>query len=474
MTPRSREWADLIANVVPLEQAVLGACLVYPSAIELAHEMATADDFVEPMHQALFAKIMEARKAGRGVTVSLLRAAFGEDAAADVGGITVSEYVGRLVHEAPVAVSVRDHIAALRDGASTRRIFSVAELIREKAARGINAGAPREIAVEAICELDRIVAAHQPDHLRRVSCGEAGVSAIEKMERARAGEKEGWGAPYGVPDLDRMTRGMHAGHLTIVAARPSMGKSAFGLAASLSAAKAGHAVLFISLEMSAEELAERALANLTFDNRSPIAYTSIRSGDIGDDQAARLHEAAVYMNRLPFVIEQQRGLSPSQIVARSRAAAQHLDRQGKRLALVVVDHLGKVRPSDRYAGNRTTELGEITGAFKDMAGELDCSVMALCQLNRQTEQRDNKRPTLGDLRESGRIEEDADNVLMLYRDGYYIERTKQQGEDTYDRQARLAAVANDMEIIVAKQRQGETGIVEAWCSMPCNVITGRG
>jgi replicative DNA helicase len=470
----SEEWARLVAHSVPIEQAVLGACILYPDAHDVIGQHVTGDDFAEPVHRLLYTKLSAARSEGRNLDIGLLRAALGDDAKVDLGGVSLGDYVGRLMHQAPIAMAVREHARSLRECADIRRIYSQADLLRERAGRGLSDGSPREIAIDAIAALDAIIASHLPEHLRRVSAGEAAASVLETMDRAIAGEKAAWGAPYGVGPLDVMTRGLHRGHLTIVAARPSMGKSAFGVCAALASARAGHAVQFVSLEMSAQELSERAISNLAFDHRSPISYTSIRSGDLGVDHIERVRAAADMLARLPVEIEQQRGLSPSQIVARCRSGAQALERRGKRLGVVIVDHLGKVRPSDRYAGNRTTELGEITGAMKDMAGELDCAVMVLCQLNRQTEQRDNKRPVLGDLRESGRIEEDADNVLLLYREAYYRERAKNDGESAHERSIRIGEVEHDMEIIVAKQRQGETGIVDAWCSMPCNVITGRG
>ncbi|GLK78021.1 replicative DNA helicase [Methylopila jiangsuensis] len=466
-------WATLLDRSLPIEQAVLGACLIYPDTIDAAVDAVASSDFIEPAHRLLFDRLAEARREGRRVDVGLLRVAVGDSAGVDLGGVTLSEYIARLAGQAPVPESVREHVRALRDFSDYRALYSAAEALREKAALGMAAGLPKALGIDAIAEIDRVVTSQMPEHLRRVSAGDAASSAFAKMERARAGEATARGAPYGVPQLDRMTFGMHPGHLTIVAARPSMGKSAFGVCAALAAAKAGHPCLFVSLEMSAEELAERAISNIASLSGSPIAYTDIRTGNLGDDQVARVEAAVGRLQRLPLAIEQQPGLSPGQIVTRARNAAQRLARSGRKLDVVIVDHLGKVRPSDRYAGNRTTELGEITGAMKDMAIELGCAVIVLCQLNRQTEQRDNKRPTLGDLRESGRIEEDADNVLLLYREAYYLERTKRDGESAFDRQTRIGEVAHDLEIIVAKQRQGETGVVEAWCDMASNTIQGR-
>jgi replicative DNA helicase len=465
-------WAALCRHGLPVEQSVLGACLVYPDAIDVASEMLTADDFAELAHRVLFETMVKARSDGRRFDAALLRAALADRAGVDLGGVSMGQYIGRLVSEAPIAIAVRDHVRSLREIADYRRLYLASETLRERASQGAPAGLPRDIAADVMRELDAVVSAHLPSHLRRVTAGEAAASVMRALrEPGAAPTSVGF---YGVPELDQMTRGLHRGHLTIVAARPSMGKSAFAVSAGLSVASRGAPALFVSLEMPAEELAQRSLSCLAYDRRLPVPYVAIAAGAIDDGQARRLADAGEVMNRLPLVIEQQPGLTPAQIAARARNLAQQLERQGKKLGLVIVDHLGKVRPSDRYAGNRTTELGEITGALKDMAGELNCAVMALCQLNRQTEQRDNKRPTLGDLRESGRIEEDADNVLLLYREAYYQERSKKDGESAFDRQNRIGEVEHDLEIILAKQRQGPTGVVEAWCDMKCNVIQGKG
>jgi replicative DNA helicase len=467
-------WATLCQHGLPVEQAVLGACIVYPEAIDFASEIATPEDFSEPAHRVLFEAMSNARKDGRRLDAGLLKTALGDRIKVDLGGVTLGDYIGRLVVNAPIAMAVREHLRSLRDFADYRRLYQASELLRERASRGVPAGLPKDIAIDVIQALDGVVSANQPPHLKSISIGDAAAAVLDGVRRAHKGELKEPRPAYGVPELDDITGGLHRGHLTIVAARPSMGKSAFAVSVALNAAMSGHRVGFFSLEMSAEELAGRCISSLSYNPRDPIPYIDIQLGRVAPCDDMRLADAYERMSSLPLLIDGQPGLSPAQISTRARSLSQKIARDGGRLGLIIVDHIGKVRPSDRYAGNRTTELGEITGALKDMARELACPVVALCQLNRQTEQRENKRPTLGDLRESGRIEEDADNVLLLYREAYYQERTKQAGEDRDDREARIAPVRNEFEIIVAKQRQGATGVVEAWCDMPCNVIQGKG
>ena len=274
---------------------------------------------------------------------------------------------------------------------------------------------------------------------------------------------------FGLIDMDSVTR-LYPGDLTILAARPSMGKTTLGLSVALNAASAGTGVLFFSLEMPALSLGQRVLSDLCFGT-DPIPYTDIRDGRIPGDRLPRLRQAEAKAANLPLMIEDEAGLSVSQIAARSRSAIQRARQNGQTVGLIVIDHLGLVAASDRYAGSRHLELGAITTAFKALAKELGLPVLLLCQLSRGVEGRDNKRPMLSDLRESGRIEEDADTVLLLYREAYYLERAREKDPDKEaERLERLRFVQNVLEVNVAKQRQGATRTVELYVSMPSNAI----
>jgi replicative DNA helicase len=231
-------------------------------------------------------------------------------------------------------------------------------------------------------------------------------------------------------------------------------------------------VLFFSLEMSAVSVAQRALSDMCFDGyNAAIQYSDIRDGKLPDDGLERIRHASEIMAALPLVIEDQAGLTVSQIIARTRQSRRRFEQAGKALGLVVIDHLGLVAATDRYAGMRHLELGAITSALKVMAKDMGVPVLLLCQLSRGVESRDNKRPQLSDLRESGRIEEDADAVLLLYREAYYLERARENDpEKDAQRVERLIACQNIIEINVAKQRQGATRTVEAFVSMPSNAV----
>ncbi|WP_460452601.1 replicative DNA helicase, partial [Alsobacter sp. SYSU BS001988] len=266
--------------------------------------------------------------------------------------------------------------------------------------------------------------------------------------------------------------GFYPGQLVILAGRPGMGKTTLALAIALNAARE-NGVFCCSLEMSAEELAERALAALAFDGRrTALTYRRIaEAASLSNDEVERLHHAKGRMANLHLQIEQQPGMTLGQVSARARQWKARCERAGAQLRLIVVDHIGLVRPSTRYAGNRVNEVSEISGGLKALAKELGCTVMALSQLSREVERRDDKRPVLSDLRDSGSIEQDADVVIAAYREGYYLERLPNL---TPEQEQRLFDAQDQIEIEVLKQRQGPTGRFQLFASLPCNAVAELG
>jgi replicative DNA helicase len=246
------------------------------------------------------------------------------------------------------------------------------------------------------------------------------------------------GVPTGFFDLDRMTSGMQAGDLIVLAARPSMGKTALAInIAENVALKEGLPVAVFSMEMGASQLAIRIVGSI-----GRIDQGRLRTGKLQDEEWPRLAEAVERLRTVSLSIDETPGLTPSEL----RASARRLARNCGKLGLVVVDYLQLMSGSSGSDGdNRATELGEISRGLKMLAKELQCPVIALSQLNRGVEQRTDKRPMMSDLRESGAIEQDADVIMFIYRDDYYNKDSKEPG------------VA---EIIIGKQRNGPTGTVK--------------
>jgi replicative DNA helicase len=264
------------------------------------------------------------------------------------------------------------------------------------------------------------------------------VELLDRVEEMSQNPNDITGVPTGFFDLDRMTSGMQAGDLIVLAARPSMGKTALAInIAENVALKEGLPVAVFSMEMGASQLAIRIVGSI-----GRIDQGRLRTGKLQDEEWPRLAEAVERLRTVSLSIDETPGLTPSEL----RASARRLARNCGKLGLVVVDYLQLMSGSSGSDGdNRATELGEISRGLKMLAKELQCPVIALSQLNRGVEQRTDKRPMMSDLRESGAIEQDADVIMFIYRDDYYNKDSKEPG------------VA---EIIIGKQRNGPTGTVK--------------
>ena len=328
-----------------------------------------------------------------------------------------------------------------------------------------------DIAGGAIELLDEIAMAASAGSTPQVSIREAGEKALERMQYGMQNPGKLAGMSWGLKGLDSKTGGLKRGELFILAGRPGMGKTALAICIARATAAAGEPTFLSSLEMGDVSVADRSLADLAHDRRDRIPYYDIANGTLNDAQAMRVIEAARQQREWPLQIDPAPGLTVSQIAARARRHKQTLERQGRRLGPVIVDHMHIVKPSNRYSGARVNEVGEISAALKGLAKELDVPVIALAQLSRALENRDDKRPTMADLRDSGTIEQDADAIIFVYREAYYLERsTGANAEQENARVDRLVDVKDQLEAIVAKQRNGPTGTVHLFCDIACNAV----
>ncbi|MEY3913787.1 MAG: Replicative helicase, partial [Pseudomonadota bacterium] len=264
------------------------------------------------------------------------------------------------------------------------------------------------------------------------------VQLLDRVEEMSQNPNDITGVPTGFHDFDRMTSGMQPGDLIVLAARPSMGKTALAInIAENVAVQEGLPVAVFSMEMGASQLAVRIVGSI-----GRIDQGHLRTGKLSDDEWPRLTEAIEKLRNVSLHIDETPGLTTSEL----RANARRLSRQCGKLGLIVVDYLQLMSGSSSDGSdNRATELGEISRGLKMLAKELQCPVIALSQLNRSVEQRTDKRPMMSDLRESGAIEQDADVIMFIYRDDYYNKDSKEPG------------VA---EVIIGKQRNGPTGTIK--------------
>lgn len=451
---------------IGLEQAVLHAALVRPGGMQNLARHAVVGDFENIVHQRVFDYLATLAGEGREPSVAALLALFGDDEIEP--GLKARDYVAKLfvgggdaLFEAPL----RDLIETWQDRRMRKRLHQIGGTLQlANVSPEISIRALSDDAVRALNDINAALASGRP---QSYTAGEAAEAAFDAML--------GEAAPIvttGLTDLDRVLGGWPRGELTICAGRPAMGKSTLGVSTALRSAKAGHGVALFSLEMTRKQVGARMIADMAYVQRDRVAYEDIGNRNVAPHHVERVKRAAEALALLPIMVEEQRGITMASIAARAKAIAQDMDRKGKRLDVVMVDHIGLVRASDRYAGFRHREIAEITDGLAGIAKELDCAVVGLCQLNRGVEGRENKRPGLSDLRDSGSIEEDASAVVFVYREAYYLQMQGQldDAQREMERRANIDRCENTMELIVAKNRNGRTGIVRAFTDMGASAI----
>ena len=447
------------------ELAVLGGALHNNDVIHRILGNVQADDFQNPVNRQIFELMRACSEAGEAFNYLLVKTRLGN---LDLGGITVGQYVVNLMRDATTVSGAPSHARLIAQAARMRTVFETSQL-GIAAMTGGTVHDPAETASQMIEALDAVASASLADHARRVALGTSAANVLTRANEIRQGAAPR-SVPYGVPRLDAATLGMRPGQLIILAARPAMGKTTLALHFASTVARFSGPVGFFSLEMDADQLSERVLAALAYDPsaREVITYRAIAEAkNLSNDAMERLIEAQRIAAGIPLWIEPQAGLTLAQIAARSRQMRLQAERQGKPLAAIVIDHIGLIRPSKRYSGNRVQEMAEISSSLKELAKELGIPVVGLCQLNREVEKRPDKRPLLSDLRDSGSIEQDADVVLGLFRESYYLEH---KVDRTDEEELRLSNCQNEIEIEILKQRSGPTIRVRCFCDIACNVL----
>lgn len=452
--------------ILQTEQSAIGLLLRSPAKIAQLLDQVREEDFAEPIHQDIIAAMRWLVSEGKAVTPFSVPQAIG--ATREVAeGWTVTRYVQDVLTTnmlTTAGVPLGHLCETLREAATRRGVRDIASQLASAAIEG--SADLHQATQEAAQLIDEVVTASRSHHRQDLDAGSITDLVLTHLET----EDDAW-TTTGLIDLDRYLGGWPRAQLSVLAGRPGMGKSAAATSCLLKAAQAGARCQFFSLEMTGQQLGARLLTDLAFVAERPIYYDDIQHRRLDDRQKARLRDAKVRLDGLPVQIIEQRGLSLMDIAAKARRHAAVLDRKGERLDVIFVDHMGLVRPSERYAGNRVREVAEISDGLATLAKELDVAVVALCQLNRSVEKAENKRPSLSDLRDSGAIEEDASTVTFLYRPAYYLENTREDdfGKES-ERIEKLEAQRNYLEFVVAKNRNGRVGVVKAWCDIGANAI----
>lgn len=448
---------------IELEQAVLGAILLDNAVLQRVS--LGAADFYDPLHAAIFAHVEADIAAGRVASPVSIKPVF-EDFPLITDDLTVPQYLTRLVGAAATAHSLKSYVAGLRELANRRALVAAAAEL-DTTARIVTVKI-EDAAGMAVQALDTVLSMARPGKRTRSDFNGAVSDFLDSLLNDDGSAR----ITTGLVDLDKVLGGWRRQQFAIVAGRPSMGKTALATSLMLKTARAGVGVLYFSLEMPATALAARCLSDLAYGQDTRIAYSDALAGKLQEREIAILGKVAGTYAQLPLVIDDQRGLTMAELAARTRAEAQRMKTNGVDLGLVVVDHLGLIKPSGRYAGNKVLETGEVSDALATLAKEQNVALVALHQLNRGTEGRENKRPTLADLRNSGDLEQDADVVCFAYREAYYLERNKSDAgsQQELQRRTELDACKNTMEVLVAKNRNGATSTVNLFCDMASNAL----
>src|SRR5450759_1861873 len=454
----------LAPHNVEAEQALLGAILVNNDAFDRISDFLRSEHFSEDLHRRIFDVASQLIRAGKLASPITLKTFLGEH---DLGGVTVPQYLARLAAEATTVINAEDYGRTIHDLALRRDLILIGEDVVNAAYDAPVGVSPREQIEEAERKLYSIAEnGRYEGGFQRFS--DALTTAVDMA--AKAFERDGRlsGIATGLIELDRKMGGLQPSDLIIVAGRPGMGKTALATNIAFNVAKAhraevqadgtmrsvnGGIVGFFSCEMSAEQLATRIIAE-----RTGIPSSTIRRGGITENDFEKIRDYSIKLQSLQFYVDETGGLSISQLTARAR----RLKRQ-KGLDLIVVDYIQLLQGSGKRGNdNRVQEVTEITTSLKALAKELNVPIIALSQLSRQVESRDDKRPQLSDLRESGSIEQDADVVIFVFREEYYLANKEPRvGTPEYEKwQLDMSLVHGKAEVIIGKQRHGPTGTVE--------------
>lgn len=446
---------------VEAEQQLLGSLLLEPSRVDLIGPECQPEAFADPLHAAIFERLRLHWKQGRPSGPSGLKAwAESEEGFQHVGG---PQYLVRLAANAITPSMYSEYWGIIRPLAEKRALRDAIQKAQDDLADVDSTAGDIAGRLEA--------ALMQRDGLRGakpVSITKAVTEAMEKVRAAQSGESTGR-IPTGIGALDSLIGGFNPGELIILAGRPSMGKSAVALSIASRVASRGEGVCFASLEMMPSGLAERLISERTAAYGAATNYTSFQDGNLSRQKLNAIGGAAREVAEMPIQILPMTYRDIAAINSGSKHSRTLLG-ETVGLRLVIVDYL-QIMSSGK--GSRYEQITEISSGLKAMAAQLEAPVLALSQLSRACEQREDKRPMLSDLRESGQIEQDADTVIFCYRDEYYIEREKQaafdagRGDDWEDSMRRAR---NRLELIVGKQRQGPIGTANVFANLALNSI----
>lgn len=448
-TPISTGAAQM-ANVES-EAAIIGALMMDNRAIDRVADKLAPDDFSEALYGRIFSAIVREASLGRAANPVTLKPYLADDPALqELGGVG---YLAQLTASSAALLMLGTCVDQVIAMARRRRMMAS---LAAATALAADLDAPDGEVIEAA---DAAVSclSDMGDGLVQVTAGQAAGEMLAAFDQEVPGVTCGR-----IAKLDAALGPIRRHHLVIAGGRPGMGKTAFAISYGLGAAMKGHGVLFISLEMNRVELMQRATADLIFDGRDGVPYEHIRDGQFRESfDRKRVYRAVREFDQIPLHIVDASSLTIGRLNSIVRRTARRMKATGRALELVIVDYLQLLRPD--YRCGPYEAVSEVSRGLKALAKANDLGVLALAQLSREVEKRENKRPILSDLRDSGQIEQDADAIIFLYREEYYLRAgMPDKGSAAFETiQAALEVVRDEIELIVAKRRNGTTGKVKA-------------
>ena len=423
-----------LPNNIEAEQSVLGACFLSKYALQKAGENLTAESFYDEKNGKIFAAMLNLNEEKTPIDLTTVTSYLkNHNQLTEVGGV---EYLTDILNFVPTASNVDYYIQNVEESALLRRLIMTAEEIAEdgyKTDQTVN-----DILDTSEKKILNIVKNRKSSEFRSIK--DVLIKTQSDLERLSESKGEITGLSTGWYDFDKLTTGLHPNEFIIIAARPAMGKTAFALnLATHIAMTQDKSVALFNLEMSAEQLAMRILSSL-----GQLEGFKLRTGNLMNNDWKRINEAVSQLSTTNLVIDDTPGITIGEI----RAKCRRLASSEKGLALVMIDYLQLISGGKNYGTNRQQEVSDISRSLKTLALELGVPVIALSQLSRSVEGREDKRPLMSDLRESGSIEQDADIVAFLYRDDYYNKEARTEDNNSIS------------ELIIGKHRNGPTATIE--------------
>lgn len=425
----------IMPQAIEIEQCVLGAMFLSDQAIKKCVENLTPDVFFLDAHRKIFEVMQNLSEQNIMIDAPLVIAELEKRGILEsVGG---TEYLTVILNSVISSSNIDEHIKIVNEKAILRRLIDVSSSIIDNAYDGDTELS--DVLETAETKILNVVKTRKGSEFKSIQ--DVLNRTVEQINRLVDNKGEVTGLPTGFTDLDKLTTGFHPHELIIIAARPAMGKTAFALNLATNIAQSTtKTVALFNMEMGAEQLAMRMIAA-----EGELDQGKLKRGELDKNDFNKIDEAVARLGNTNLVIDDTSGMTIGEIKAKCRRLAS----SENGLGIVIIDYLTLIMGSTKYQGNRQQEVSEISRSLKTMAMELDIPVVALAQLSRNVEQRDDKRPMLSDLRESGSIEQDADIVAFLYRDDYY--QLKKGQEETSD--------ISQSEFIVAKHRSGPTDTI---------------